>query len=206
MARRAEGRDLRVAPGDVLRLLEELDVLRVRARPAALDVGHAVVVKQARDPQLVRERKGDVLALGAVAQRGVVQDDGLLARHRVAPAATLAPRRSTTAAVITVVPTTRIPAPSPLAGTRSAVRRPSSFADRTAASTSSAAGASPSDQRRSIAVDRIVPSGLAASRPAMSGAEPWIGSYKPNRPCSVRRSPREAEGSMPRLPARTAAS
>ena len=40
----------------------------------------------------------------------------------------------------------------------------------------------------------------------MSGAEPWIGSYRPNRPCAVRRSPSDADGSMPRLPARTAAS
>ena len=44
------------------------------------------------------------------------------------------------------------------------------------------------------------------SWPAMSGAEPWIGSYSPNVPCSVRRSPSEADGSIPRLPASTAAS
>ena len=40
----------------------------------------------------------------------------------------------------------------------------------------------------------------------MSGAEPWIGSYSPNGPCAVRRSPSEADGSIPRLPARTDAS
>ena len=70
----------------------------------------------------------------------------------------------------------------------------------------SAASARPSDVRSSIAADRIVPVGFAMSRPAMSGAEPWIGSYSPNVPCSVRRSPSDADGRTPRLPARTAAS
>ena len=37
----------------------------------------------------------------------------------------------------------------------------------------------------------------------MSGAEPWIGSYRPNVPWAVRRSPSDADGSIPRLPART---
>ena len=41
----------------------------------------------------------------------------------------------------------------------------------------------------------MVPTGLAIPRPAISGAEPWMGSYKPRLP-----SPREAEGSNPSEP------
>ena len=43
--------------------------------------------------------------------------------------------------------------------------------------------------------------GLALSWPAMSGAEPWIGSNRPGPP-----DPREAEGSMPIEPLSMAAS
>ena len=46
-----------------------------------------------------------------------------------------------------------------------------------------------------------MPSGLATPIPAMSGAEPWIGSYRPGRP-----SPSEALGSIPSEPVITAAS
>ena len=35
------------------------------------------------------------------------------------------------------------------------------------------------EYRRSIAALRIVPIGLAIPFPAMSGAEPWMGSYRP---------------------------
>jgi hypothetical protein len=52
---------------------EELGVLRVRAGPAALDVGDAELVHAAGDPQLVVDRQRHPLALGAVAQRRVVQ-------------------------------------------------------------------------------------------------------------------------------------
>ncbi|KAI3479485.1 hypothetical protein L1887_58443 [Cichorium endivia] len=55
-----------------------------------------------------------------------------------------------------------------------------------------------------MAADRIVPTGLAMPRPAMSGAEPWMGSYRPlhlllpsGRPES------EAEGSRPSAPGMT---
>ena len=51
-----------------------------------------------------------------------------------------------------------------------------------------------------------MPIGFAMSRPAMSGADPWMGSYSPNVPCAVVRSPSDADGSIPRLPASTAAS
>ena len=72
---------------------EELDVLGVGARPAALDVGHPVLVEHARDAQLVGERQRDVLALGPVAQGRVVEDDrrvGALARSHAGTAASRA--------------------------------------------------------------------------------------------------------------------
>ena len=43
-----------------------------------------------------------------------------------------------------------------------------------------------------IATDNIVAKGLAISIPAISGAEPWIGSYIPNLP-----SPKDADGNIP---------
>lgn len=47
---------------------------------------------------------------------------------------------------------------------------------RTASSIALAGLSSPSEYRRSMAALRIVPIGLAIPWPAMSGAEPWIGS------------------------------
>src|SRR5205823_2046547 len=73
--RRAEGRDLRVPEAEALAGPEELLVARVRARPAALDVVHAEVVEALGDADLVLEREGDVLGLGAVAERRVVELD-----------------------------------------------------------------------------------------------------------------------------------
>src|SRR5664279_2777150 len=57
---------------------EELDVLGVGAGPATLDVGHPVFIKHARHAQLVGEGQGDVLALRAVAQGRVIEDDRLV--------------------------------------------------------------------------------------------------------------------------------
>ena len=54
---------------------EQLGVLRVGAGPAALDDGHADAIEPARDAQLVGARQRDPLALGAVAQRRVVDQD-----------------------------------------------------------------------------------------------------------------------------------
>ena len=51
-----------------------------------------------------------------------------------------------------------------------------------------------------MAADRIVPNGLAMPCPAMSGADPWIGSYK-EVPV-----PMEADGNNPRDPEITAPS
>ena len=69
-------------PGHRAGRREELDVLGIAARPAALDVGHAVLVEHPRDAQLVRERQRDVLALGAVPEGRVVQDDRRVGRAR----------------------------------------------------------------------------------------------------------------------------
>ena len=65
---------------------EELDVLRVGARPAALDVVHAEEVELLGDAQLVLDRRRDALDLQAVAQRRVEDLDGpALLFHGCAP-------------------------------------------------------------------------------------------------------------------------
>ena len=72
-AGRAERRQRRVLEVElVLRAPEELGVLGVRARPAALDEPDAEVVEVPRDGQLVGDREVEPLLLGAVAQRRVV--------------------------------------------------------------------------------------------------------------------------------------
>ena len=86
------------------------------------------------------------------------------------------------------------------------MRKPASSTSATAASIAAAASGWPSDQRSIIAADRIVPSGLARSCPAMSGAEPWIGSYRPCRPWAVCGSRATPTAACPSEPAITAAS
>src|SRR6266851_2784053 len=75
----AEGADLRALEHRVLHALEEAQVLGIRPGPAALDVVHAELVEAVRDTHLVLHGEGHALALGAVAERGVVDLD--LARH-----------------------------------------------------------------------------------------------------------------------------
>src|SRR6266851_3676736 len=75
----AEGADLRALEDRVLHALEEAQVLGIRPGPAALDVVHAELVEAVRDTHLVLHGEGHALALGAVAERGVVDLD--LARH-----------------------------------------------------------------------------------------------------------------------------
>ena len=56
----------------------------------------------------------------------------------------------------------------------------------------SASSSKPKLYRNIMAEERIVAIGLAISFPAISGAEPWLGSYKPNLV-----SFKEALGSIP---------
>ena len=79
---------------------------------------------------------------------------------------------------------------------RSAVRAPPRIAAATAASIRSAGPACPSEWRSIIAADRIAAHGFALPCPAMSGAEPWIGSYRPLASLLS-----EADGSIPIEPA-----
>jgi hypothetical protein len=76
----AEGADLRALEHRVLHALEEAEVLGIGPGPAPLDVVHAELVEAVRDAHLVLHREGHALALGAVAERGVVDLD--LTRHR----------------------------------------------------------------------------------------------------------------------------
>src|SRR5262249_59710909 len=74
----AEGGDAGVAEAQVPDLTEVLVVLGVGQRVAALDEVDAEVVEPLGDEELVLEREVDALALAAVPQGGVVDED---ARH-----------------------------------------------------------------------------------------------------------------------------
>eukprot|EP00952_Eustigmatos_sp_NYUAD-ZCMA_P010162 41832-Eustigmatos_ZCMA.PRE.1 len=74
----------------------------------------------------------------------------------------------------------------------SGVRRPCASTCFTAASMRSAASGWSRLKRSIMAADRIVASGLATPLPAMSGAEPCDGSYRPLLFASS-----DADGSMP---------
>ena len=71
----AEAGDAGVLPLAARGLLEELQVLRIGTRPAALDVMNPELIEPLRDPQLVGEREIDALALGTIPERGVVDFD-----------------------------------------------------------------------------------------------------------------------------------
>ena len=68
-----EGGQLGMLELQVFRLAEELDVLGIRARPAAFDVVDAEFVKPLRDPQLVEAGKLESFPLRAIAQGRVVE-------------------------------------------------------------------------------------------------------------------------------------
>src|ERR1035437_5322495 len=119
MASRTEGGELRVLPLDRSGSREEVDVLRIRTRPAALDVGEAEFVQATGDLDLVRERDDQALTLSAIAESRVVQNDPVL--HR-GPAFADCSRAATTASPISCVPTGLNPAALPVAASRSCVR------------------------------------------------------------------------------------
>src|ERR1039458_7192062 len=80
----------------------------------------------------------------------------------------------------------------------SAVRAPPVTALLTAASIREAASSRPKLYRSMRAVERICAQGFATPLPAMSGAVPPAGSYRPKgRPREFRPAPREAEESIP---------
>jgi hypothetical protein len=79
----AERREPRVAQVELFTgATEELGVLGVGARPAALDVAHAEAVELAGDAQLVGDAEVETLLLGAVAQGGVVDVERAVEVHR----------------------------------------------------------------------------------------------------------------------------
>src|SRR5450759_3570235 len=119
MASRTEGGELRVLPLDRSGSREEVDVLRIRTRPAALDVSKAELVQSTGDLDLVRERDDQAFALRSIAQGCVVEDYAIT--HR-GPAFADCSRAATTASPISCVPTGRSPAALPVAASRSCVR------------------------------------------------------------------------------------
>ncbi|MNR13135.1 hypothetical protein D3C85_1295230 [compost metagenome] len=92
----------------------------------------------------------------------------------------------------------RVASTVPRAPPRSAVTAPEARTAATAASIESASSSRSKLWRSIMAADRTMPTGLARSLPAMSGAEPWIGSNRPGPS-----APREAEGSRPMEPPST---
>src|SRR5205823_987242 len=164
----------------------QMEVARHRLGPGVGDTDDRFlqVLVGETDPFQHRARGGPVGAFG--------DDAALVSRVHQSPFAFNASR--------TAIPTSRVLAADPFFA-RSAVSTPRSTAAETAPSTASASSCRPSERRNSIAAARIVPNGFATPFPAMSGAEPWIGSYRPRLP-----SPSDALGSMPIDPAIIAAS
>src|SRR5690606_24769771 len=178
-------------------LLQQVDLARGVQLPVA-EVGHfgrrAAGVRRAEEDGLdVREV---VLLAHALHQHGtdhsappnhryLQHDFTPWSRRRHAPASSYS--AASTASPISFVPTVRLPGSA-----MSAVRKPCASTLRTARSMRCAPASWPKVWRSSIADDRIVASGFATSRPAMSGAEPWIGSYSPKP-----RAFSDADGNIP---------
>src|SRR5262245_53275210 len=87
---------------------------------------------------------------------------------------------------------------------KSAVTLPEFKTASTAPFTAAASSFSPKLYSSIAATEPIAPNGLAVFCPAMSGAEPCTGSYKPTHAPEGFWSPIDAEGSMPIDPAKTA--
>src|ERR1017187_9382606 len=87
-------------------------------------------------------------------------------------------------------------------GRKSAVTLPLARTDSMADSTADDSSFNPKLYSSMAATEPIAPSGLALFCPAMSGAEPWTGSYRPTHAPEGFFAPMDAEGSMPMEPAR----
>ena len=198
-----------VRPGHRAGRREELDVLRVGAGPAALDVGHAVLVEHPRDADLVGERERDVLALRAVAQGRVVQDDRLPQRRSSSRSCRELDRADPLRdRVRERLGPDRRPTRRPMrrrrAGRSSGCRRRASRAR-----TSRSPRPPPAGRATSAASSPPTGSSRSGSRcRCRRGAATSRGWARRARPCrgSVRRSPSDADGSIPRDPASTDAS
>ena len=66
---------------EFLRLAEELDVLLVGAGPSPLDIVHAEGVEPLGDAEFIGEGEVDAFTLGAIAESGVVEGDGVGGGH-----------------------------------------------------------------------------------------------------------------------------
>ncbi len=60
----------------LLGLLEKLNVLRIRSRPATFDIIHTELIQAPRDSELVQAGKLESFALCPIAQSGVVDSNG----------------------------------------------------------------------------------------------------------------------------------
>ena len=74
-AGRTERREFRVLEFALLGLREKLDVLRIAARPAALDVMNAELIELVGNAQFVGDREVHTLTLRAIAQGRVIEFD-----------------------------------------------------------------------------------------------------------------------------------
>src|SRR4029453_8776203 len=106
-----------------------------------LDVREPGLVEPPRDLQLVGQRQHEALALGAVAQGRVVQEDRVAHAGALTSATPMRPRRKSV--------TESVPASPP----RSAVRGPRSIASSFATSSAAAASSSPREWRSIRAAD-----------------------------------------------------
>jgi len=149
---------------------------RVRAAVYAVDVEGAIVPRAEIDHVPERHRYRPEQAEQHVDLHVRVRDTGGACVAERGSDGAVAPdvrihSRSRTRRPISRQPTARSPGRA-----RSAVRCPAATTAATARSIASAAAGDASEYRQSIAADRMAASGFARSCPAMSGAEPWIGS------------------------------
>src|ERR1700693_2054363 len=152
-----------------------------------------------------RLRVGDVPAAAQNEQLATLHLGRIGEHHRAAGAAgsiVFTHRFSITRWVNASVPSEGAPSRA-----RSRVLAPDAMADATAFSMRAALASSLSEWRQSKAADKIAAIGLAIPFPAVAGALPLIGSYRPKRPPSLAAAlPKVALGRLPSEPVSIAAS